>query len=68
MLSQSIKDLNEVITKGIEIKLPNNGVLNVTTNVDLYIDREKLATALQIGKRAAFAFKKTRYGVDSVAG
>jgi hypothetical protein len=66
MLSQSIKDLNNVIAKGIEIKLPNNGVLNVTTNVDLYIDREKLATSLQIGQRSFAELFKSQKGVAAV--
>jgi hypothetical protein len=66
MLSQSIKDLKEVINKGIEIKLPNNGVLNVTTNVDLYIDRDKLATSLQIGKRTAMEFARQRLGTNAI--
>lgn len=62
MLSQSINDLNNIITKGIEIKLPNNGVLNITTNVDLYIDKEKLATSLQIGQRSMVDILKARNG------
>ena len=63
VLSQTIKDLKDVINKGIEIKLPNNGVLNVTTNVDLYIDREKLATSLQIGQRSMYDILQQRNGV-----
>lgn len=64
MLNNTITELKNILNKGLEVRFADKEV-NITTKVDLYIDKEKLATSLQIGQRSIVEMMKARKGTDS---
>lgn len=57
----AVNNLEKVFSKPIKVEFANKEV-NITTKVDLYIDKEKLATTLNISKRNVVETLKARNG------